>query len=79
MNAGLIAADTRETLSEAYRFVLGLRLREQLRMLSEGRPAVNVISLSDLSTIERSRLREAFRAIEVWQERAAYHYRTDLF
>jgi CBS domain-containing protein len=79
VDAGLIARDTQATLSEAYRFVLGLRLREQLRMLSEGRPAVNVISLPDLSTIERSRLRDAFRAIEVWQERAAYHFRTDLF
>lgn len=48
-------------------------------MLSEGRPAVNVISLSDLSSLERSRLRDTFRAIEDWQERASFHYRTDLF
>jgi CBS domain-containing protein len=38
-----------------------------------------VISIRDLSSIERSRLREAFRAIEIWQDRAAYHYRTDMF
>jgi CBS domain-containing protein len=48
-------------------------------MISEGRPPSNMISLSDLSTIERSRLRDAFRAIEVWHGRAAYHFRTDLF
>ncbi|BDG04442.1 DUF294 nucleotidyltransferase-like domain-containing protein [Anaeromyxobacter oryzae] len=77
--SGLIAKDTCETLSEAYRYLLRLRLREQIRMISEGRPPTNVVSLSDLSSIERSRLRDTFRAIEVWQERASYHYRTDLF
>ena len=33
----------------------------------------------ELSAIERSRLKEAFRAMRRWQERAAYHYRTDFF
>ncbi len=79
VEAGLIARDTLETLSEAYRFLLRLRLREQLRMIATGRPPTNVISLSDLSSIERSRLRDVFRAIEAWQERASYHYRTDMF
>jgi len=78
-DAGLIAKDTVETLSEAYGFLLRLRLREQLRMIAEGRPPVNVVSIADLSSLERSRLRDTFRAIEDWQERAAYHYRTDMF
>ncbi len=77
--AGLIAKDTADTLSEAYRFLLRVRLREQLQMISEGQAPSNMMSLSDLSTIERSRLRDAFRAIEVWHEHAGYHYRTDLF
>jgi CBS domain-containing protein len=77
--AGLIEKDTLDTLGEAYGFLLRLRLREQLRMIAEGRPPVNVISIGDLSSIERSRLRDTFRAIEVWQERAGYHYRTDMF
>jgi CBS domain-containing protein len=77
--AGLITRDTAETLSESYRYLLQLRLREQLRMIVAGQPPVNVIALSDLSSIERSRLRDVFRAIEAWQERASYHYRTDLF
>ncbi|HEX9399189.1 MAG TPA: DUF294 nucleotidyltransferase-like domain-containing protein [Anaeromyxobacter sp.] len=79
VEGGLIADDTRDTLSEAYRFLLRVRLRTQIRAISEGKPASNMVSLSDLSSMERSRLRDAFRAIEVWQERAAYHYRTDLF
>jgi CBS domain-containing protein len=78
-DAGLIAKDTCETLSEAYRFLLRVRLREQIKMISEGKPPSNAMSLSDLSTIERSRLRDAFRAIEAWHGNAAFHFRTDMF
>jgi CBS domain-containing protein len=78
-STGLMSEDTADTLSEAYRFFLRVRLRVQIQAISEGRPPSNLVSLSDLSSMERSRLRDAFRAIEVWQERAAYHYRTDLF
>ena len=77
--AGLIEQDTCDTLSEAYRFLLRVRLRTQIRAISEGNPPSNLVSLSDLSSMERSRVRDAFRAIEVWQQRAAYHYRTDYF
>lgn len=79
VTAGLLGPDEYATLAEAYRFLLRVRLREQLRMLSEGAPATNVIALSDLSSIERSRLKDTFRAVEDWQARAAYHYRTDYF
>jgi CBS domain-containing protein len=79
VEAGLITHDTCETLSEAYRFLLRVRLRTQIRAISEGRPPSNLVSLADLSSMERSRLRDAFRAIEDWQERASYHFRTDLF
>jgi CBS domain-containing protein len=79
VRSGLIGDDARETISEAYRYLLGLRLRAQLRMIASGRRAVNQVRLSDLSSVERSRLKEAFRAIRDWQEKAAYHYRTDLF
>jgi CBS domain-containing protein len=77
--AGLIEQDTCETLSEAYRFLLRVRLRCQIRAISEGKTPSNMVSLAELSSMERSRVRDAFRAIEVWQERASYHYRTDLF
>lgn len=79
VEAGLIAQDTCDTLSETYRFLLRIRLRAQLRMISEGKLPSNELSLAELSSMERSRLRDAFRAIELWQEHASYHYRTDLF
>ena len=77
--AGLISHDTCDTLSEAYRFLLRVRLREQIKMISEGMPPSNMMALADLSSMERSRVRDAFRAIEVWHEHAAYHFRTDMF
>jgi CBS domain-containing protein len=77
--AGLLSQEAHEGVGQAYRFLLGLRLRHQLRQLSEGQAPTSVVRLGDLSAIERSRLKESFRAIKRWQERAAYHYRTDFF
>jgi CBS domain-containing protein len=77
--AGLMSEDVRATLREAYRFLLDLRLREQIRMIAQGQAPVNRIALRMLSSIERSRLKDSLRAIRDWQDKAAYHYRTDLF
>jgi CBS domain-containing protein len=74
VQAGLMGPEAFEGVSEAYRYLLGLRLRLQLRHLSEGRPPVNKVAFADLSGIERSRLKDSFRAVKSWQEKAAYHY-----
>jgi len=73
--AGRMDPEVRETVAEAYRFLLGLRLRLRLRHLQEGRGAGDELALSELSPVERSRLKEAFRAIRGWQEAAAHRYR----
>jgi len=73
--AGLLSGDTKDNVVEAYRFLVGLRLRLQLRMLVEGRPVVDEVALSDLTPVERTRLKESFRAVEAWQELASYHHR----
>jgi CBS domain-containing protein len=75
--AGLVGKTVFATVSEAYRFLLGLRLRVQLRALSEGRTPSHAVAPSELSGIERSRLKDSLRAIKAWQEKAAYHYQTD--
>jgi CBS domain-containing protein len=69
-------ADHVGTIGEAYRFVVGLRLRLQLRQLQAGEAPVNAVHLSDLSAIERSRLKDSLRAIKDWQEQAAYQFQT---
>jgi CBS domain-containing protein len=75
--AGLLEEEAREAVSEAYRFLLGLRLRLQLRQLKEGKPAANEVSLHALSAMERSRLKDAFRAIRHWQERSAFRFQAE--
>jgi len=73
--AGRMDPELRETLAEAYRFLLGLRLRLQLRRLTAGLPPSDEVPLSGLSPVERSRLKEAFRAIRGWQDAAADRHR----
>lgn len=72
--AGLVGAETGGGLVEAFRFLLALRLRVQLRTMEGGGAPTNQASLALLSPVERSRLREAFRAIKAWQATAARHY-----
>ncbi|HYG66790.1 MAG TPA: DUF294 nucleotidyltransferase-like domain-containing protein, partial [Anaeromyxobacteraceae bacterium] len=62
--AGLFDEDERARVVEAFRFVLGLRLRLQLDALSRGAPTTSKVALADLTAIERTRVKEAFRAIE---------------
>jgi CBS domain-containing protein len=75
--AGLVSAGAHDGVGQAYRFLLGLVLRHRLRRLAEGRPPEAQIAVGELSAIERTRLNESFRAILRWQQKAAYHYRTD--
>jgi CBS domain-containing protein len=72
VRAGLLEAEAGATISETYRFLLGLRLRLQLGMAAEGAPLTSKVKLADLREIERSRLKDAFRAIRHWQEQAAF-------
>jgi CBS domain-containing protein len=79
VSAGLMGPDTHATIREAYRFLLGVRLRRQLHALANDRPPDNTVPLRALPSIERSRLKDSFRAIRIWQEAATYRYQTDLF
>jgi CBS domain-containing protein len=74
LQAGLLSAETHALVSEAFRFLLGLRLRVQLRALDAPRPVSNEVALADLGPVERSRLKDAFRAIRTWQTEAGQHY-----
>jgi CBS domain-containing protein len=74
VKAGLMSQEVFAVVGEAYKFLLGLRLRLQLKLASEGKPVTNKVAFSDLGAIERSRLKDAFRAIRSWQDMAAYHY-----
>jgi CBS domain-containing protein len=72
----LVDEDPSTRALEAYRFLLGLRLRLQLRSLAAERPATNRVALSELTAIERSRLKDAFRAVKSFQDSGAFHFKT---
>ncbi|HEY6004139.1 MAG TPA: DUF294 nucleotidyltransferase-like domain-containing protein [Anaeromyxobacter sp.] len=77
--AGLLSPETHEGVAQAYRFLLGLSLRNQLRRISEGAAPSPAVPIAELGALERTRLKEAFRVVKAWQEKAAFHYRTDFF
>jgi CBS domain-containing protein len=71
---GLMGPEASAAVIDSYRYLLGLRLRMQLKAISEGKVPTNVISLSQVSGVERSRLKDSLRAIGSWQDKAAYRY-----
>ena len=76
--AGLLSEEAFIAVTQAYRFLLGLRLRVQLRTIAEGKAPTNKVALSTLSAVERTHLKESFGAIRRWQGKAAFHYQTDV-
>jgi CBS domain-containing protein len=77
-DAGVLAERTHAAVAEAFRFLLGLHAGVQLRAMTAGRPASGDVALSELTGMERTRLKDAFRAIRTWQEAASYRYQPDL-
>jgi CBS domain-containing protein len=76
VRAGLVSEEERATVLEAFRFLLGLRLQRQLEARARGAPLTTKVALSELSAVERARLKDAFRAVEEWHEQAKHHYQT---
>ena len=72
--AGLLDPESAEALEEAYVFLLGLRLREQIRALSEERTPGNHVAVDALSPSERRHLKEAFLAVRNAQKDAIARY-----
>jgi CBS domain-containing protein len=71
---GALAAGNHAAVAEAYRFLLALRLRLQLRALSAGGPFRDRFPAAALAPPDRASLRRAFGAIRRWQESAGYHF-----
>ncbi|MCB0154613.1 MAG: cyclic nucleotide-binding protein, partial [Anaerolineae bacterium] len=70
--AGKLSQAGAETLLETYRFLLKLRLRDQLETMKQGQAPDNKIRLEALSQVEKRHLKEAFRAIREMQDATAH-------
>ena len=73
---GLLSKLGSQTLAEGFRFLLGLRLREQLRAMRAGEPVTNSVRLEYLSPVERQHLKDVFVAIRELQGATAIRYGT---
>lgn len=75
--AGNLSSEVHANVADAYRFLLALRLRLQLRSVAEGRSVGEAVALADVSPVERSRLKDALRAVRGFQEAGALHFKAD--
>ncbi len=66
--AGKLSRDGAQAMAETYRFLLQLRLREQINATKAGEVADNKIRLQGLSALETHRLKDAFMAIKEIQD-----------
>ncbi|RME13244.1 MAG: cyclic nucleotide-binding/CBS domain-containing protein [Ardenticatenia bacterium] len=75
---GILSEEGGETLQEAFRFLMRLRLRAQLDAVRAHQHPDNAITLASLSSLERRMLKETFLAIRDMQEAVGLRYQTDL-
>lgn len=66
----LLPAGSREEITDAYDFLMGLRLQTQLEDIRAGREPTSVVELSSLTSIQRELLRGSFAAIADVQKTA---------
>jgi CBS domain-containing protein len=74
--AGTLPEDVYAAVVDAYRFLVGLRLRLQLERLSRGEAPTSQVPLADLTGVERGHVKDALRVVKSFQEAGALHFRT---
>jgi len=77
METGKLGRDIGRNLIETYRYLLQLRLQEQLTLIRAGDEPSNSIRLSRLSSLQQRHLKDAFQAIREMQSAVARRFRTD--
>jgi CBS domain-containing protein len=77
--AGAISQDEAADLRDALEFISLVRLRHQARMIREGREANNFLEPGDLSSFERTHLKDAFAVVKATQSVLADTYQTGRF
>jgi CBS domain-containing protein len=72
--AGTLSRSAAEVLSESFRFLIRLRLQEQLRSARSGEEPSNRVRVEALTELERRRLAEAFEAVRKLQDATALRF-----
>jgi CBS domain-containing protein len=74
IEAGTLSRSGAEILGESFRFLLRLRLQEQLRSARSGEDPSNLVRVDALTELERRRLAEAFEAVRKLQDATAVRF-----
>jgi CBS domain-containing protein len=74
--AGALPEEVYASVADAYRFLVGLRLRLQLDQLAAGEAPSSTVPLASLTAVERSHVKDALRAVKAFQEAGGLHFRT---
>jgi CBS domain-containing protein len=72
--AGTLSRSAAEILAESFRFLIRLRLQEQLRSARAGEEPSNRVRVEALTDLERRRLAEAFEAVRKLQDATALRF-----
>lgn len=75
-SAGMLSRPDVDDLTQAYRFLTGLRLRHQVEQISAGQLADNAIRLDRLMREDRNQLRRALQIVRDVQEITARRFAT---
>jgi CBS domain-containing protein len=75
--AGRIDAALARDLTEALRFLIGLKLGANLRQMADGRTPDNRIRLVELGTLERQALKDSLAIVRRFKQWLGRHYRLD--
>ncbi len=72
-----IEAPFARDLTDALHFLMGLKLSNNLRQMSQGRTPGNTIRLSDLGTLDKQALKDSLAIVREFKAWLARHYRFD--
>ena len=74
---GRIDTGLARDLTDAVRFLIGLKLASNLRQMADGRTPDNAIRLSELGTLERQALKDSLAIVRRFKQWLGRHYRLD--
>lgn len=77
--AGALSAESAADLRDAFEFISLMRIRHQARMIRQGQEANNFLEPGDLSSFERTHLKDAFAVVKSTQAILADTYQTARF
>ncbi len=75
--AGKIDPDLSRDLVDALRFLIGLKLDNNLSQIAEGRPPDNTVRLSQLGTLNRQALKDSIAIVRGFKQWLGRHFRFD--